>query len=100
MFAFQIEDGDIYASINQKDGMVRFQDSPEKYNNAAMLLQVDQEVRGMCEATISLVREYYTIPWLGGMNRLSLLREWCNFQFREYFILWLETVIDTNFKTY
>ncbi|XP_046362327.1 COP9 signalosome complex subunit 3-like isoform X1 [Haliotis rufescens] len=44
-----IEDGEIYATINQKDGMVRFQDSPEKYNNATMLLQVDQEMQKCIE---------------------------------------------------
>lgn len=41
---FQIEDGEIYASINQKDGMVCFHDNPEKYNNPAMLHKIDQEV--------------------------------------------------------
>lgn len=43
--ASQIEDGEIYASINQKDGMVCFHDNPEKYNNPAMLHKIDQEVR-------------------------------------------------------
>uniref|UniRef100_A0A8C6MG88 COP9 signalosome subunit 3 n=1 Tax=Nothobranchius furzeri TaxID=105023 RepID=A0A8C6MG88_NOTFU len=41
---FQIEDGEIYASINQKDGMVCFHDNPEKYNNPAMLHKIDQEM--------------------------------------------------------
>uniref|UniRef100_A0A2K5E182 COP9 signalosome complex subunit 3 n=1 Tax=Aotus nancymaae TaxID=37293 RepID=A0A2K5E182_AOTNA len=39
-----IEDGEIFASINQKDGMVSFHDNPEKYNNPAMLHNIDQEV--------------------------------------------------------
>lgn len=43
-FTFQIEDGEIYASINQRDGMVCFHDNPEKYNNPAMLHKIDQEV--------------------------------------------------------
>lgn len=43
--SFQIEDGEIFASINQKDGMVCFHDNPEKYNNPAMLHNIDQEVR-------------------------------------------------------
>lgn len=42
--SFQIEDGEIFASINQKDGMVCFHDNPEKYNNPAMLHNIDQEV--------------------------------------------------------
>uniref|UniRef100_A0A672IJX4 COP9 signalosome complex subunit 3 n=1 Tax=Salarias fasciatus TaxID=181472 RepID=A0A672IJX4_SALFA len=36
--------GEIYASINQKDGMVCFHDNPEKYNNPAMLHKIDQEM--------------------------------------------------------
>lgn len=43
--SLQIEDGEIYASINQKDGMVCFHDNPEKYNNPAMLHKIDQEVK-------------------------------------------------------
>ncbi|XP_040830473.1 COP9 signalosome complex subunit 3 isoform X2 [Ochotona curzoniae] len=39
-----IEDGEIFASINQKDGMVSFHDNPEKYNNPAMLHHMDQEM--------------------------------------------------------
>ncbi|XP_064350912.1 COP9 signalosome complex subunit 3 isoform X2 [Camelus dromedarius] len=40
----KIEDGEIFASINQKDGMVSFHDNPEKYNNPAMLHSIDQEM--------------------------------------------------------
>ncbi|XP_076456626.1 COP9 signalosome complex subunit 3-like isoform X2 [Babylonia areolata] len=40
-----IEDGEIFATINQKDGMVRFHDNPEKYNSAAMLLELDKEMQ-------------------------------------------------------
>ncbi|XP_001632254.2 COP9 signalosome complex subunit 3 [Nematostella vectensis] len=40
-----IEDGEIYASINQRDGMVCFHDNPEKYNNPKMLKKIDQEMR-------------------------------------------------------
>ncbi|XP_061088860.1 COP9 signalosome complex subunit 3 isoform X2 [Conger conger] len=39
-----IENAEIYASINQKDGMVCFHDNPEKYNNPAMLHKTDQEM--------------------------------------------------------
>uniref|UniRef100_UPI00358E414F COP9 signalosome complex subunit 3 n=1 Tax=Myxine glutinosa TaxID=7769 RepID=UPI00358E414F len=44
-----IEDGEIYASINQKDGMVSFHDNPEKYNNPAMLLLLDHEIQKAIE---------------------------------------------------
>ncbi|XP_064609422.1 COP9 signalosome complex subunit 3-like [Liolophura sinensis] len=40
-----IEDGEIFATINQKDGMVQFHDNPEKYNSAFMLLQLDKEMQ-------------------------------------------------------
>lgn len=33
-----LEDAEIFASTNQKDGMISFHDNPEKYNNPAMLL--------------------------------------------------------------
>ncbi|KAK3588974.1 hypothetical protein CHS0354_043143 [Potamilus streckersoni] len=40
-----IEDGEIFATINQRDGMVRFHDNPEKYNSARMLIRLDQEMQ-------------------------------------------------------
>lgn len=40
-----IEDGEIYATINQKDGMVRFQDNPEMYNSGRMLMKLDEEMQ-------------------------------------------------------
>ncbi|XP_052265746.1 COP9 signalosome complex subunit 3-like [Dreissena polymorpha] len=51
-----IEDGEIYATINQKDGMVRFQDNPEKYNSSRMLLQLDLELQ-KCIQLDSKLRE-------------------------------------------
>ncbi|XP_025083044.1 COP9 signalosome complex subunit 3-like [Pomacea canaliculata] len=40
-----INDGEIFATINQKDGMVRFHDNPEKYNSSSMLLDLDREMQ-------------------------------------------------------
>ncbi|CAB3987471.1 COP9 signalosome complex subunit 3 [Paramuricea clavata] len=40
-----IEDGEIYASINQKDGMVSFHNNPEKYNDPRMLKRLDDQIR-------------------------------------------------------
>jgi len=40
-----IEDGEIYATINQKDGMVIFHDNPEKYNSPEMLQCLEEEMR-------------------------------------------------------
>lgn len=39
-----IEDGEIFAAINQKDGMVIFHDDPEKYNSPAMLCRLEDEM--------------------------------------------------------
>lgn len=40
-----IEDGEIYASISKKDGMVSFHDNPEKYNNPDVLRKIDDQLR-------------------------------------------------------
>ncbi|XP_046404597.1 COP9 signalosome complex subunit 3 [Ischnura elegans] len=39
-----IEDGEIFATINQKDGMVIFHDDPEKYNSPTMLRRLEEEM--------------------------------------------------------
>ncbi|KRK05368.1 uncharacterized protein Dyak_GE28277 [Drosophila yakuba] len=39
-----IKSGEIYASINQKDGMVLFKDNPEKYNSPEMFLNVQNNI--------------------------------------------------------
>ncbi|KAI8796795.1 COP9 signalosome complex subunit 3-like isoform X1 [Biomphalaria glabrata] len=40
-----IEDREIFATINQKDGMVRFHDNPENFNSPNMLLELDKEMQ-------------------------------------------------------
>ncbi|XP_071815337.1 COP9 signalosome complex subunit 3-like [Apostichopus japonicus] len=40
-----IEDGEIYASISKKDGMVSFHDNPEKYDNPDVLRKIDEQLR-------------------------------------------------------
>jgi COP9 signalosome complex subunit 3 len=39
-----IEDGEIFATINQKDGMVVFKEDPENYNSPKMLQRLRKEV--------------------------------------------------------
>lgn len=39
-----IKSGDIFASINQKDGMVVFKDDPQKFNTPEMFLKVQQDI--------------------------------------------------------
>lgn len=44
-----IEDGEIFASINQKDGMVFFHDDPEKFNTPAALKRLEEEMESCTE---------------------------------------------------
>ncbi|KAL1128859.1 hypothetical protein AAG570_013393 [Ranatra chinensis] len=39
-----IDEGEIFATINQKDGMVVFHDDPEKYNSPGMLCKLEEEM--------------------------------------------------------
>ncbi|KAJ6740594.1 26S PROTEASOME NON-ATPASE REGULATORY SUBUNIT 3/COP9 SIGNALOSOME COMPLEX SUBUNIT 3 [Salix purpurea] len=36
-----IQDGEIHATINQKDGMVRFLEDPEQYKNSKMIERIN-----------------------------------------------------------
>ncbi|XP_054160430.1 COP9 signalosome complex subunit 3-like [Oppia nitens] len=40
-----IEDGEIFASINQRDGMVVFLDNPQKYNSSVMYRHIEEDMR-------------------------------------------------------
>lgn len=44
-----IKSGEIYASINQKDGMVVFKDDPEKYDSPEMFLKVQEDMTRVME---------------------------------------------------
>ncbi|XP_001605022.1 COP9 signalosome complex subunit 3 [Nasonia vitripennis] len=44
-----IEDGEIFATINQKDGMVIFHDDPEKYDSPRMLAKLEKEMAECAE---------------------------------------------------
>ncbi|RNA35429.1 COP9 signalosome complex subunit 3 [Brachionus plicatilis] len=41
-----IRDGEVFATINQKDGMVSFHDNPEKYDNPSLTNQLTGEIFG------------------------------------------------------
>lgn len=49
IFVLQIEDGEIFATINQKDGMVVFHDDPEKYDSPRMLAKLEKEMAECAE---------------------------------------------------
>ncbi|KAK7316115.1 hypothetical protein VNO77_34842 [Canavalia gladiata] len=40
-----IQDGEIYATINQKDGMVRFLEDPEQYKTCQMIEHIDSSIQ-------------------------------------------------------
>ncbi|KAL5537375.1 hypothetical protein UlMin_045452 [Ulmus minor] len=40
-----IQDGEIYATINQKDGMVRFLEDPEQYKSCEMIEHIDSSIQ-------------------------------------------------------
>ncbi|EPS70923.1 hypothetical protein M569_03832, partial [Genlisea aurea] len=40
-----IEEGEIYATINQKDGMVRFLEDPEEYKSCGMIERMDSSIQ-------------------------------------------------------
>ncbi|KAH9743632.1 COP9 signalosome complex subunit 3 [Citrus sinensis] len=42
---FQIQDGEIFATINQKDGMVRFLEDPEQYKTCEMIEHIDSSIQ-------------------------------------------------------
>lgn len=52
----QIEEGEIFATINQKDGMVIFHDDPEKYNSPNMLKKLEDEVYSLLLSVINVYR--------------------------------------------
>ncbi|CAL0317392.1 unnamed protein product [Lupinus luteus] len=42
-----IQDGEIHATINQKDGMVRFLEDPEQYKTCEMIDHIDSSIQGV-----------------------------------------------------
>lgn len=51
-----IEDGEIFATINQRDGMVVFHDNPEKFDNAIIFKKLEEDIEN-CTALCSKLRE-------------------------------------------
>lgn len=43
--SLQIEDGDLFAIIDQKDGMVRFLENPEQYKSCEMIERIDSSIK-------------------------------------------------------
>lgn len=45
LFYLQIQDGEIFATINQKDGMVSFHEDPEQYKSCEMIERIDSSIQ-------------------------------------------------------
>lgn len=52
-----IQDGDIYAAINQKDGMVRFMEDPEQYKTCEMIEKIDFSIQRMMKLSKKLTTD-------------------------------------------
>lgn len=51
-----IKSGEIFATINQKDGMVVFKDDPEKYNTPEMFLNIQDNIKQVMDLNKQIVR--------------------------------------------
>lgn len=51
-----IKSGEIFASINQKDGMVVFRDDPEKYNTPEMFMSIQADITQIMELNKQIVK--------------------------------------------
>ncbi|PWA57555.1 proteasome component (PCI) domain protein [Artemisia annua] len=51
-----IEDGEIYATINQKDGMVRFLEDPEQYKTCGMIENIDSSIERIMKLSKKLTK--------------------------------------------
>ena len=71
LILLQIEDGDIYASINQRDGMVSFHHNSEKYNNPKMLKKLDSEVCQPACTQDGFLSEYFAVVDINQFNTSS-----------------------------
>lgn len=45
LFIMQIQNGEIFAKINQKDGMVSFLEDPEQYKSCEMIDHIDLSIK-------------------------------------------------------
>lgn len=75
LLALQIKSGEIFASINQKDGMVLFKDDPEQYNLPDMFLNVQTnitQVLDLVKQINKMEEEIILNPMVGRMGNLTI----------------------------
>ncbi|XP_034707772.1 COP9 signalosome complex subunit 3 [Vitis riparia] len=78
-----IQDGEIFATINQKDGMVRFQEDPEQYKTCEMIEHIDSSIQRI----MALSKKLTTMDELISCDPLYLAkagRERQRFDFDDY----------------
>ncbi|KAI4388751.1 hypothetical protein MLD38_001055 [Melastoma candidum] len=69
-----IQDGQIYAAINQKDGMVRFLEDPEQYKSCQMIDRIDssiQRIMNLSRKLSSMEESMAYEPLLEGRQRFD-----------------------------
>ena len=58
-----IESGEIFAEINQRDGMVRFLEDPEQFNSAAVAVRIDGHVRCSMQLAQKMQAVHDNVGW-------------------------------------
>ncbi|KAK3264603.1 hypothetical protein CYMTET_26676 [Cymbomonas tetramitiformis] len=75
-----IESGDIYATINQKDGMVSFLEDPEQYNTSEMVDRIDTNI----QTSIGLAKKVADVNEQVITNRTFLSKTMMKDRMRHY----------------
>lgn len=77
---FQIKSGEIFASINQKDGMVVFKDDPQRFNTPDMFLKIQQDITKVMDLHKEIAKKEEAIM-------LNPLVNYLSFYFKDLFFL-------------
>lgn len=85
-----IEDHEIFASINQKDGMVAFQEDPEHYDTNHMLQHLDTHIH----RTIAVERKLKAVDDLISLNPSYVQRVLCFIHHSYYPIIIIFLVLE------
>lgn len=51
-----VKTGEIFATVNQKDGMVVFRDNPQKYNTPEMFSNIQSDISQIMELNKQIVK--------------------------------------------
>ena len=73
-YFLQIKDGDIFAAINQKDGMVSFQEDPEQYNTCEMTQRLNNEIHQYVSLPCLMFKGLLMLVWIMYSIWLEIIR--------------------------